>query len=470
MEVSDDGRIVAFYDDPLPGDDTHDHRNAFIFPAFEDAHTHPGSRCRMLQELDARSAANLEQASSMIREWIAANPGRSVYVVHGWNTATWGNLSISTLDAVASAPLFVNDLAYHAGAMNTAMLAWVNEQGLSVVQTDGVAFEAEFDKVAIATYPSLTELMTLIPKYIAYLHSLGVGAVHDVYLSTLDQLDAYQSLEHDGRLTMPVLGLCEPDLLARDEIRERLAKPGARFQIRGVKLFMDGAIGAHTAALSQNYSDTPSASEVILMREKFMSAVARTAELGLDTVGVHAIGDRAVSEAITWMIEAKTAFPTIATWRIEHAEMITDADIGRIFTSGIWLVMQPNFHWDLANYTDRLDEAAMRLVNPFRKLLDAAANIAFGSDGMPEGPLIGLDYAFTKARFNSQKITREEGLNLYTKRPAELAGVNDRGTLAVGREATFVVLDKNILDESVSARETRVLETWVAGKRAWSTR
>ena len=140
--------------------------------------------------------------------------------------------------------------------------------------------------------------------------------------------------------------------------------------------------------------------------------IKKSLALGLTTPAIHAIGDAAVSTVLNVYESFAGTGVDVRGWHIEHCEMIRSSDIPRIAALGVIPVMQPNFNWDIDHYADRLGEN-VRLVNPFRTLLDAGVQIRFGSDGMPEGPKIGLDYAMNHAKFPEQRITLEEALVAY---------------------------------------------------------
>ncbi|MFT6512181.1 MAG: putative amidohydrolase YtcJ [Neolewinella sp.] len=66
-------------------------------------------------------------------------------------------------------------------------------------------------------------------------------------------------------------------------------------------------------------------------------------------------------------------------------------------------------------------------------------------------------------------MTREEGLHSYTGAAAFGAFEEDKlGQLIPGLNGDFIVLSNNLLScEDDEIMETKVLETWVGGKRAF---
>lgn len=362
---------------------------------YTDHHTHPASRCRILTECDARAAKSWAEARALIADHIASNPGRERYVAHGWNQATWGTPTAEDLAALTDKELIVINVSYH-----------------GAVTKRGLVTEADYDELAIATLPKKDDLLAAIPKYHAYLGSLGVVAAHDMHLATMDQIHAYRELDASGTLAIDTTAFVNPRLLDDPRLPDAIANPGAKFRLAGLKLFLDGAIGVHTAYVSKPYLDTHDHGVLRFTKEECVALIVRALELGLATPAIHAIGDAAVSTVLDVYEVLRDAGHDTRGWRIEHCEMIRPEDIPRIAALGAVPVMQPNFHWDLDHYGDRLGDN-LRLINPFRALLDAGVKILFGSDGMPEGPKVGIDYAMNRAKFPEQKITLEEALRGY---------------------------------------------------------
>lgn len=378
---------------------------------YTDHHTHPASRCRILTECDARAASTWDEARTVIAAHIAANPTRELYVVHGWNQPTWGTPTVADLDGLTEKELIVINVSYHGALLNTA--ATLKFPGTLVPgNSDNLVSEKDYEDLAIATLPRYDDLLVAIPKYHAYLSSLGVVAAHDMHLATMDQIDAYLELDRRGELAIDTTAFVNPRLLDDPRLAEIVANPSPRFRVAGLKLFLDGAIGVHTAFVTEPYLDTHDRGMLRHSKDECVALIKKSLALGLATPAIHAIGDAAVSTVLDVYKALKADGFDTRGWRIEHCEMVRPSDIPRIAALGVVPVMQPNFHWDLDHYGDRLGDN-LRLINPFRPLLDAGIKILFGSDGMPEGPKIGIEYAMNRAKFPEQTITLEEALTAY---------------------------------------------------------
>lgn len=342
----------------------------------------------------------------MIAAHIVANPTRDLYVVHGWNQSTWGTPAQADLDALTDVGLVVINVSYHGALLNTAAAE-------KFPGTIGhLVSEKDFEELAIETLPKCDDLLVAIPKYHEYLSTLGVVSAHDMHVATMDQIDAYRELDRRGELAIDTTAFVNARLLDDPRLVEAVANPSPRFRVAGLKLFLDGAIGVHTAFVTEPYLDTHGHGMLRHSKDECVALIKKSLTLGLATPAIHAIGDAAVATVLDVYEELKADGHDTRGWRIEHCEMVRPNDIPRILALGAVPVMQPNFHWDLDHYGDRLGDN-LRLINPFRPLLDAGVKILFGSDGMPEGPKVGIEYAMNRARFPEQQITLEETLIAY---------------------------------------------------------
>ena len=246
-------------------------------------------------------------------------------------------------------------------------------------------------------------------------------------------------------------------------------------RIGGVKSFIDGSIGASTAATSKPYADSKYNKGMLLMPQHAFSSLARKAvENDIQTV-THAIGDEAI-ELVLSAFETLGNMTTIRRQRhrIEHVEMITPDQIRRAAALGLILSMQPNFvgEWQMKGglYHDRLGKDRTERMNLFRTALDNGARICFGSDGMPYGPLYGIWCAVNHPSPQG-RITVEEAIRCYTMESAYASFMeNNVGSITEGKRADFVVLSDNILEAPPnSIRDIKIEWTIVGGQVEYSS-
>ena len=159
--------------------------------------------------------------------------------------------------------------------------------------------------------------------------------------------------------------------------------------------------------------------------------------------------------------------------------------ITRMAKLGIVADLQPAWlYLDGATLLKQFGTDRLAFFQPYRSLLDAGVMIGGGSDHMqkigslrsvnPYDPWLGMWTVLTRQprRTESplhaeQRISRPEAIRLYTFNNAWLTfEEHEKGTLEAGKLADFIVVDRDVLECSTDQlRATRVLETWVGGKR-----
>ena len=283
---------------------------------------------------------------------------------------------------------------------------------------------------------------------------------------------AYRELDLGGELGLRVRlnywhehldAILETGLLTNHG--SRLVRTGA------IKAYADGSLGARTANLSTGYADGDGSGRWVLPPEALRGLVRRADRAGLQ-LAVHAIGDAAIGGVLEALTD-EAAEPGRSRHRIEHAELATDDQIDRLAELGVVTSVQPNFlKWagEGGLYDRRLGEGAGAETNRFRRMLDAGCRLAFGSDGMPLGPMFGI-HRVVNAPVPEQRLTVGEALRAYTLGGAYAGFDEDRtGTIEVGKRADLVALDASPWDEPDAIEEIDVTLTVVDGEIVYDAR
>jgi predicted amidohydrolase YtcJ len=191
---------------------------------------------------------------------------------------------------------------------------------------------------------------------------------------------------------------------------------------------------------------------------------------GRDVV-CHALGNLGVETAVGAVEDALAREPAgRGRVRIDHAMFLDRGLLARLVDLGLWVVVQPSFIWDHGGRSPAPDI----LLRPFATARAAGLRQAFSSD-FPCGensPLLGIQAAVTRrsrrgeASGPEEALPAEAALRAYTLDAALAAGLSDRGVLAPGKRADFLVLSGDPLACDPGAiKDIRVLETWVKGKK-----
>ncbi len=447
-----------------------------VLPGFIDAHAHLIESAARVSNLVLGGVASLVAAVRVLRGGVDRVKAGEWLVGDDWDESGWPEgryLNRGDLDRVSSTvPVAAVRVDRHMASVNSAALDLLRvppdtrgfERDASGVPT-GVLKEEAYERMREAVAPTPDRLARDFGKVARRALSLGITSIHDV-VGDLG-MRAYQIVNGGGRLPLRV------SLMARDTLLPHVAALGLRrgfgderLRLGAIKAFADGSLGARTAALNEPYSDAPGESGMLVHPpEELRQLVARIHAAGFPAA-VHAIGDRAIGLVLE---AAEAAAPRKgARHRIEHVELPHPENVRLMARLGVAAVAQPNFvgQWSLPGgmYAARLGRERLRANNPYRDLLRAGVRLAFGSDGMPYGPLEGIHWA-VNAPFDGQRITVDQAFAAYTAGGA-WAGFEEavKGTLTRGRLGDAVVLDGDPWREPGRIRSTGVALTVIGGR------
>ena len=334
-----------------------------------DAHTHLAAGAADLLGCDLRGVHDPRALAAAVTQ--AARGAAPSCWIRGWG---WDGTS-KLPDLSFGNPVFLARRDGHA--------AWVNSAGraaLGLEPGEAVLTEATFD-AARRRLParSTGERMAALRPRLAELLEHDIVAVDDMVEAWAPEV--YARLRDGGELPVAI-GMWLPEDLAESEaetIRREFPGDDPRVATRGIKIFLDGTLGARTAALSTPYADDNKTSgELRLAAHEIPERVARWASRGW-AVALHAIGDRAVTLALDALETAPR--PSVGAHRIEHAQVVLRSDVARFARAGVVASVQPG-HWndDRRWLAARLGARPEVLAHPLASFARAGARIVFGSD------------------------------------------------------------------------------------------
>ena len=474
-----DGGIVAL-DGPAPSDAI-DMEGRWIGPAFIDAHLHLTLGAATLAQCDLSGCASRDEFERRIAAHarsVDAEDDRDAWLVaFGWNESDWrGDAPTRAwLSAAGARPAVAWRMDQHACVVNDAALARLDTSpidGGEIERDRGIFREQAAWKRVIPAIPapSLAAKRANLAKATAYLHSLGIGGVgsmeylcdiRDVFVPARDAL----TLRVHATVLDRDWPLAQPPQLPQES--------SAFFRIIGMKSFADGTLGSRTAWMLEPYSDKPETCGLAMehmLRGELAPWIRAVQEIAVDgrrlSPSVHAIGDRAARE----LLDAMDACADAPAPRFEHAQTLHPRDIPRL--AGRFASMQPLHKADDARQAlARLGHGRIARFFAFRALLAHGARLAFGSDWpiVSPDPLLGVKAAVTGLDLDGRPFATEhsipvhDALTAYTRTAAEMLGLPG-GTIAPGRAADLVVLDRSPFEVDWTRESPRVLHTIVSGR------
>lgn len=486
------GRIVAVGSNAeirsYIGDETEviDAAGKTIVPGFVDCHVHMTSFGRHLQTLDLRGVNSIEEMKRKIRDYAMENPEKSWVLGGRWDHEKFVEKRYPTRwdldEAVSHKPVFLIRVCGHVGVANTKALELAGVGKDTAVkggkvdvdevsgEPNGILRENALELVWRAVpKPSVEELEEACIQACGKAVENGLTGVHWI-VDSAEELRLLQKLCKEGKLPLRVyLGV--PAKLLDAIVKLGLA-PGfgnEMLKLGFVKVFADGSLGAHTAALRKPYSDKPETCGMLLLSQKKLNKLVLKAHRAGWQLAVHAIGDKAIEAALKAFANALKKYPRENhRHRIEHCSVLDLKLIRKMRRLNLTASVQPHFVFSDFWVEERVGVERARWVYPFKTLLKEGVVLAAGSDCPvePINPLLGVWAAVTRKDFSEENLTVEEALRTYTVNAAFASFEEDeKGTIAVGKFADLTMLSDDLLKISPEKiREVKVEMTIVGGK------
>jgi len=476
-----------------------------ILPGFQDAHNHACFAGRYLLTLDLHDLHTRGEYLEAVAAYAAAHPDAEWIVGGGWALPAFpgGQPRREDLDRVApDRPVYLMNSDLHG--------AWVSSRALELAGVDrttpdppcgrierdpdgtptGMLQEWARDLVSRhlpPTPPDLWRRSILAAQQ--HLHALGITAWQDAWVEP-EPLEAYRALAASRELTGRVVACQWWDRTRGVEqidamVERREAGAVGRLRAGTVKIMQDGVPENFTSAMVEPYLRVGEAGGGTGFSFNEPEAL-RTAIKALDAEGfqvhVHAIGDRAIREALDAFEAARDANGARdARHHITHLQLLDPADVPRFRDLDVTATVQP--YW--ASADEQMRELTIPFLGPeragrqyaFRTLHEAGVRLAFASDWSisTADPLMGIEVAVTRrdpVERDAEPFIPQEALEPEVALRAATAGsafVNrldeETGTISVGRRADLVVLDHDPFDPELGGpADARVRMTLVDGE------
>ncbi|MBC7460789.1 MAG: amidohydrolase [Thermoleophilia bacterium] len=471
-----------------------DVQGATVVPGFVDSHLHFGAWAASRHRIQLADAPSWEGLLDRVRMRASASEPGAWLHGGGWAEALAPTHAdrLAELDAAADGrPVALVSRDGHALLVTHAALAAIGIDldtaavpgGL--VDLDpaggftGVLREASAWRVR-AQLPTDDVDMRVLAGAMRELARRGITSLHD--MDGAAALQSWRTIEQERGLALRVwVHLLADDLPHAEALGFGAGFGSDRLAIGGVKVFADGTLGSGTALLHEPelaIEGSGARSGVAITAPDELRALARRAGLAGLPLLVHAIGDRAFTDAVDALEATQEFWSHLAMRpRIEHAQLGRVDDFARCARLGIALSVQPTMlvaDRDVADarWGDRTDRAYA-----YRSMLDAGCGIMFGSDAPIENPrpLAAVQAALTRdggghglapargAWHPEQAVDAEAALLASTAWPADATGTGDRlGRLTPGRAADLVVLSGDPLTDDIAGID--VVATMVGGR------
>ena len=458
----------------------------YVYAGFTDSHQHLEGVGRRTKTLSLFGIPTLQQTVARIEEWAATIPEGEWIQGRGWIEREWTDeqrfLNKDDVDRfTANKPLYM--------PRADGVSALVNSKAMELAgvtrdtpDPEGGRFERDID--GNLTGYVLANAMNVFrdilpPETDEYLKdnllrglqsnvALGWTQTQDAGMSyrlvdLMKQIHAEGDMAHRVYAAIPVAEAAEMLARGREKTDDDL------FDVRGIKVFIDGTLGSRGAALIENYSDADHNGFMNRTTKEELVPVLHAALRQGIQIETHVIGDRAVRTLLDWYAEARAAVPRSEwasedlRWRMEHAQIIPPSDQQRFVDLGVLPSMQPSHGIGDLNFApDRLGPDRLGYAYPWQQLVDRGLMILGGSDAPVEvgDPRIEFYAAVARKRLDGTDgegwhpelaVSRETALKMFTIWPAHGAFQEDiRGSVEVGKYADFTIFNRDFMTVPVA--------------------
>ncbi len=486
-----------------------DLRGRLVLPSFGDAHVHPVLGGISFSQCSIHDGTSVADYLATVADCIEETPGNGVVFGRGWGPGLFPPNGIphkSLLDEIApDRPVILKSTGGHSIWLNSKALELAGitddtpdppngriDRDSETGEAIGGLQEAAMDLVAThIPSPTSTQLEDAIAYTVEHFNQLGITNWLDAGVEVFADgssptIDAYKTVQHDGRLNMNVtVSLKWENDRGNEQINTLIAaaKHAAESGIRAdsVKFYLDGVLVQRTAAVLHPYMGTTDEyGELQIPTDQLADAVAELDAQDFQ-IFIHALGDRAVRKALDAIEESQwNGAEADPRHLIAHLSLIDPADQPRFGELNVAANFQPLWACDHAYMrltAEQVGEIRMRHTYPANSVLSAGGRLAYGADWpvASANPFEGLEVAVSRREpgmpdtdplYEHEGVTLEEAIRGYTIEVARVTDLaEETGSLSVGKSADLIVVDQDIF--SVPTHEisrTSVLLTLFRGR------
>ncbi|KAI0930719.1 hypothetical protein AcW1_003666 [Taiwanofungus camphoratus] len=474
-----------------------------IVPGLTDSHAHI-LEYGATKQMPLEGTQNADETVRRVKEFILSDPeirdDRSQYVEGwGWDHTKWPNTEWPTYVQLEEDPEVAGRLIVLQSKDGHAL--WVSSKVLEAIKPLPQAVEGGVilrDSAGEPTGVFLDNAQDLVKRpppthktlekrfnaTVRDAHAHGLTTIHDAGFNPIS-LEFFKKQADEGNLPIRIYGMTYFDENAEywgDRCAKIIGAGNDRLTARSIKIFADGALRSGGAALYEPYHDNPSTRGFMRVPSEVLNIVIPKFMRDGWQVNVHAIGDRA-NGVVLDAFEAALAEANVSALRprLEHAQLLTTADMARFGDLGVIASIQPTHAIsDMWFAEERLGPERVKGLYAFRSIIDHGARVTLGSDFPVEdiNPLASYYAAVTRVSldgtsphgpggwFPEQRMTREEVLRGMTIDPAYASFTEDKlGSIQPGKHADFVVLSQDIMTVPIdNILDTKVVSTVIDGK------
>ncbi|MEM2757203.1 MAG: amidohydrolase [Sulfolobales archaeon] len=467
-----------------------DLKGSTVMPGFVDSHLHLLSLGESLRSLDLRRCTSIEEVKRLLKDY-SLRSNEYWLLGHGWDHELFKEKRLINRydvdEIINDRPVLLTRICLHLATLNSKALELlrINERfptSPNVLRDGnglptGVIREDVLGRVIMELRDDINLVVNEVTTGIKHLLANGVTSIGSVNCS-LSEFQALQLIRLEDRLHVRIgLYLSSEYIELIEKLRIIRGLGDDKLRILGVKVFIDGSLGARTALLNEPYDDDPNNFGVQVTSEETLNKILHTASKYKLQVASHAIGDR----AIDLVLKSYALLDNVkeSRHRIEHMSIVRDEQINLAKSLGVTAVVQPRFLLSDWWVIERVGLKRVKYIYPFKKICNSLPT-GFSSDAPvePPNPWEAIYAAITRGEYDgiplsyikdNESVDILNALHAHTLGSAYVLFLEDlTGTLEVGKKADFIVVDKDPLEiDAKEIKKIKVLATYVDGRKVY---
>jgi len=469
-----------------------DAQGRFIYPGFYDAHCHFYRYALALPSANLVGAASWAEVIKRLQANRRQYPQAAWLTGRGWDQNLWPGKQFPTKDTLdrlfPDVPVLLTRIDGHAAVVNQKALDLAGVTAGTPISGGVITRDAGGRLTGLLVdnatrlvsrkipEPTPAEAARLLLQAQQLCLAVGLTSLADAGLDRAN-IDQMAALQRQGRLKLRLYAMLNPTAANRAFYLKSGPVFTDQLTINSFKVYADGALGSRGACLVAPYADRPRETGFLLSTEKEYRALARELAASKFQMNTHAIGDSANRIILNIYGEALRGQKD-RRWRIEHAQIITPADMPKFGQFGIVPSVQPTHATsDMGWAGGRLGAGRLKTAYAYAELLKQYGQLALGSDFPVEdiNPLFGFHAAVARQDAKNAPTGGFQMENAIS-RPAALRGMTTwaahagfedkrKGQIKAGMLADFVVLDTDLMTApNAKLRGAQVRQTWIGGQ------
>lgn len=473
-----------------------DAHGQFIYPGFYDAHCHFYRYALGLRDADLVGTASWAQVIAKLQQQRQQYPQAAWLTGRGWDQNDWPGKQFPTKDTLdvlfPNTPVFIVRVDGHAALVNQKALDLAGVTARTPIsggtitrdaagRLTGLLVDNAVDLVSVKIpEPTAAEAATLLLEGQQRCLAVGLTSLADAGLDKAN-IDQMAALQQQGKLKLRLYTMLNPTKANKDYYLKNGPVMEDRLTVCSFKVYADGALGSRGACLLHPYTDKPRETGFLLSSIADYRALAKELAASKFQMNTHAIGDssnRLLLDIYGEVLKGKND----RRWRIEHAQVVSKADMAKFGQFSIVPSVQPTHATsDMYWAGERLGAERLKTAYAYRALREQYGQVAIGSDFPVEdiNPLFGFHSAVARQDAKNYPASGFQMENALS-RPDALRGMTtwaahaafqdkQKGSIQPGMAADFVVLNTDLLEApKEKLRGAKVQQTWIAGEQVYT--